>query len=89
MGLNTKHEQVGGSADASKTHKNLGQPEVSALTRAVRALGRLGICMGKHCVLGRFPGAWGGGRWQAKWRARFGTWQNHSSADSESRAFER
>jgi hypothetical protein len=61
MGLNTKHEQVGGSADASKTHKNLGQPEVSALTRAVRALGRLGICMGKHCVLGRFPGAWGGG----------------------------
>ena len=36
---------------------------VSALTRAVApwALGRLGFCMGKHCVLGRFPGAWGGG----------------------------
>jgi hypothetical protein len=44
----------------TKNHK---LDRVSALTRAVApwALGRLGICMGKHCVLGRFPGAWGGG----------------------------
>jgi hypothetical protein len=28
MGLNTKHEQVGGSADASKTHKNTAHRQV-------------------------------------------------------------